>query len=106
MLMSARQSAAIGRAMREPDEWALKIRYEDSTGEITDRFVSPIRWDHSGGFLALCLCREQPRRFLLAGIHDWRLVKASELLMPVPIIVVRPAVAPDTLASCKAGLYG
>lgn len=104
--MSAKQEAAIGRAMRAPDEWALKIRYEDSSGEITDRFISPIRWDHSGGFLALCLCREEPRRFLLSGIHAWRLVKASELLMPVAIVIVRPAMAPGTLASCKAGLHG
>jgi predicted DNA-binding transcriptional regulator YafY len=81
----------INRSMRDSDHWAIKIRYEDAEGEITDRFVSPIKWFDTKSFLALCLSRESPRRFYIDNIHNLRAVPAHELQMPTPIVVVRPA---------------
>lgn len=82
-------SKVIAKAMRDPDNWVVKIRYEDSAGEITDRFVSPIKWNNSTSFLALCLSRESPRSFHKQSIHMIRLVPAHEVQMPVPIVLVR-----------------
>ncbi len=79
-------------AMANPDRWSLKIRYEAKDGCIHDRFVSPIRLESASRFLALCLCREEPRLFYLDRCLQWRLVKSCDLVMPVEIVEVRKAV--------------
>lgn len=81
--------AAVSRAMRNPDDWVLKIRYRSRNGEVNDRFVSPIRFEPNGQVLALCLCREEPRLFDLVRCEKFRLVPAAEVLMPVEIVPVR-----------------
>jgi len=84
---------SVTKAMRDSDHWVLKIRYEAKNGDVHDRFVSPIRYEADGRFLALCLCREEPRLFSLDRCLAWRLVKAEEVLMPVEIVPVQKAVA-------------
>lgn len=81
----------IAKSMRDPDHWVIKIRYEDSKGEITDRHVSPIKWSSANSFLALCLSRESPRLFHQQNVHAVRLVPAHEVQMPSPIVIVREA---------------
>lgn len=84
--MTGPMERALGRAMQDPDGWAVKLRYEDKTGRVTDRLVSPIRFVGDRAFLALCLCREEPRRFELARCKAFRLVRAEEVLMPAEIV--------------------
>lgn len=79
-------SKIVNRAMDDPDSWVLRVMYESKDGEITDRIVSPIRFIGDGGFLALCLCREEPRMFYLTRCKAFRLVPVHEVLMPVQIV--------------------
>jgi predicted DNA-binding transcriptional regulator YafY len=74
--------------MQDPDGWAIRVRYEDKSGSVTDRMVSPIRFVGDEAFLALCLCREEPRRFELARCKAFRLVRAVDVLMPVAIVEI------------------
>jgi predicted DNA-binding transcriptional regulator YafY len=74
------------RALRDPDHFALRITYQDRAGAITERVVSPIRMLDSRTMLALCLCRELPRRFDLDRCSDLELVEAHDILMPCPIV--------------------
>lgn len=78
-------SRVVSRAMDDPDTWVLRLRYEGKDGEVTDRIVSPIRYVGSGSFLALCLCREEPRMFYLSQCKAFRLIPVHEVLMPVEI---------------------
>ena len=75
----------IHRAMRCPDDLVVEFDYTDSKGITNRRVASPIRFLASGRFLALCLCREEPRQFYLERCRNVQLVNASEVLMPVPM---------------------
>ncbi|MCS7466730.1 hypothetical protein NZK35_08750 [Stieleria sp. ICT_E10.1] len=69
-------------AMRDPDRWICQIIYQDRTGKQTTRLISPIRWTaKKQNLLALCISREEPRQFTIAGIGSVELVKASDVLM-------------------------
>lgn len=75
----------INRAMMCPDDQAIAFDYTDSKGATSRRVASPIRFLSSDRFLALCLCREEPRQFYLQRCLNMELVPASEILMPVPL---------------------
>ena len=70
-------------AMRDPDRWVVELEYCDSAGERTRRVVSPIRFLGPGRFLALCLCRAEPRQFYLQRCEQLRLRPAASYVMPV-----------------------
>lgn len=79
----------IARAIRDPDNLAVLVRYRSADGELTDRAVSPIRFVGQEKFLALCLCREEPRLFHLSRCQRVRIVPAYDLLMPVEIVRIQ-----------------
>jgi hypothetical protein len=68
-------------AMNSPEEWVCRIVYRDTVGRVTERLVSPIRFD---GPLVLCLClgSVEPRGFRLRSIEDVQLVRAETVLCP------------------------
>lgn len=78
--------AIIARAMQDSDHWAIRMDYRDRKGAVTSRFISPIRFLSSDRFLALCLCREEPRQFYLDRCEDISLIPADEILMPMQIL--------------------
>lgn len=71
------------RAMQNPDQWVVELDYQDSKGVTSRRVVSPIRFLSSARFLALCLCREEPRQFYLERCTNVRIVNAADVMMPV-----------------------
>lgn len=73
----------IYRAMQQPDDLVIEFDYCDSKGKTTHRTVSPIRFLGRDRFLALCLCREEPRQFYLDRCANVTLVAAADVLMPV-----------------------
>jgi predicted DNA-binding transcriptional regulator YafY len=73
----------IRRAMQNPDDVVLMMDYTDSKGVTSHRVVSPIRFLGSDRFLALCLCREEPRQFYLSRCQNLRLEDSANILMPV-----------------------
>lgn len=76
----------INRAMRDPDRYTVEIVYRDKWGDSTKRTVSPIRWvDGETAFLALCLGREEPRRFEFKRVVEATLIDATTVLMPVEV---------------------
>ncbi len=79
------QHASIAVAMSSPEDWALKLIYRDKNDHLTTRFVSPIRYLGPERFLALCLCREEPRQFYLNRCVSIQLVPACTLTMPMPM---------------------
>ncbi|AMV34430.1 hypothetical protein VN12_20060 [Pirellula sp. SH-Sr6A] len=89
--MNAKEMVAINRAMQNPDDLVVQLQYIDKAGIITERVISPIRWLGGQSLLALCLCRETPRRFELARCSQIRLVRADDVLMPVPIRTIESA---------------
>ena len=89
----------LSRAMHNPDEWVIRLRYVGKDGVTTERVVSPIKMVGPTSLLALCLCREEPRRFELGRCSHIELVDANDVLMPVAIRIIPPvAVAPLTTA--------
>ena len=70
-------------AMMNSDELVIQLDYVDSKGKRTKRMVSPIRFLASDRFLALCLCREEPRQFYLDRCDNVQLKPANQVLMPV-----------------------
>jgi len=70
-------------AAANPDRWVVAMDYVDSKGARTGRMVSPIRFLGSDRFLALCLCREEPRQFSLNRCENVHFVPAAEVIMPV-----------------------
>jgi len=95
------------RAMFDSETYVLELVYSDSKGNRTRRIVSPIRFVGSDRFLGLCLCREEPRQFYLSRCEDLRLIPAAEVIMPMPMEAVGPAVsAPVAVAAnhCDAGV--
>ena len=73
------------QAMQNPDDLVVEFVYRDAEGTCTTRVVSPIRFLSADRFLALCLCREEPRQFYLDRCSNVRLIKATDILMPVPM---------------------
>ena len=73
----------INRAILAPDDYVIELDYEASDGAITHRTISPVRFLATERFLALCLCREEPRQFYLERCTNVRLVNAADVLMPV-----------------------
>ena len=73
----------IYRAMQQPDDLVIEFDYRDAKGEMTHRVVSPIRFPDRDRFLALCLCREEPRQFHLERCQNVKLAPAADVLMPV-----------------------
>lgn len=78
----------ISRAMRQPDDLVIMLDYIESKGVESQRVVSPIRFLARDRFLALGLCREEPRQFYLDRCRNVRLVQASDVLMPMPLVEV------------------
>jgi len=74
------------RAMQQPDDLVVSLDYTDSRGNTSQRVVSPIRFLSQDRFLALCLCREEPRQFYLERCSNVLLGLACDFLMPVPIV--------------------
>lgn len=79
------EQSKLTKALRDPDHFVLRITYKDRAGAITERMVSPIRMVDSRTMLALCLCRESPRRFDLDRCSGLELVESHDVLMPCPI---------------------
>ena len=73
----------IQRAMQQSDDLVIEFDYIDTKGVTTHRVVSPIRFLASNRFLALCLCREEPRQFHLERCQNVKLGLAVNVLMPV-----------------------
>ncbi len=73
------------KAMSHADQYVVALDYVDSKGERTHRIVSPIRFLNEGRFLALCLCREEPRQFHLDRCSNLSLQRSEDVLMPMPM---------------------
>ena len=82
--------AVLAKAMQAADDYVVSLDYFDSKGVLTRRIVSPIRFLPGNRFLALCLCREEPRQFYLNRCHNIKLCRASDFVMPVPVFEVQP----------------
>jgi predicted DNA-binding transcriptional regulator YafY len=78
---------ALRQAMQDSDEWVVEFEYCDSKGGRTRRVVSPIRFMGADRVLGLCLSREEPRQFHLNRCRRPQLKRATEYLMPVPMLV-------------------
>lgn len=74
------------RAMQQPDDLVILLDYTDSKGNESRRVVSPIRFLARDRFLALCLCREEPRQFHLERCRNAKLGRASDVMMPMPML--------------------
>lgn len=75
----------ISTAMQRADELVVALDYLDSKGQITRRVVSPIRFVSNDRFLALCLCRCEPRQFQIDRCSNLQLAPAENFTMPVAI---------------------
>jgi predicted DNA-binding transcriptional regulator YafY len=75
----------IRRAMQDSDNLVVSMDYVDSKGVSSHRVVSPIRFLGGNRFLALCLCREEPRQFCLDRCQNVALMNAAEVMMPLAI---------------------
>lgn len=80
-------------AMLDADERVIEFDYEDGQGNVSRRVASPIRFLGNDRFLALCLCREEPRQFYLSRCSNVELRSANDYVMPVPIHPVAVASA-------------
>lgn len=69
------------QAMDDPDAIACRIVYRCESGRVTERVVSPVRFD-GPRVLALCLGAAEPRGFRLSSIEDVQLVRAETVLCP------------------------
>lgn len=76
-------NAILKRAMGDSDRYVVELDYVDAKGQRSRRVVSPIRFLPGNRLLALCLCREAPRQFLLSRCSNLRLAAAEQVLMPV-----------------------
>ncbi len=76
----------IAWAMQSPDDLVLQLEYVDSKGNKSLRIVSPIRFLSPGRFLALCLCRCEPRQFHVDRCSKLELKPAADYVMPVEMM--------------------
>lgn len=83
----------IKQAMLNHDDYVLELKYRDRKNRLTTRVVSPIRFVGEDRFLALCLCREEPRVFCIDYCEDMQLRPAWNYLMPVEMVEPEIAVA-------------
>lgn len=97
--MDRTQIGRIHQAMRSPDDYVVRLVYRDRAGTLTQRVVSPIRFLDGRNLLALCLCRESPRRFELERCSEVELLDANEVLMPVEIRTWTPAPSAPAVGS-------
>jgi predicted DNA-binding transcriptional regulator YafY len=74
--------------MQRAEDWVVVFDYTDSQGITRRRVASPIRWLSRDRFLALCLCREEPRQFYLNRCRNVRLDASSQYVMPVELGMV------------------
>ena len=81
----------ISQAMQDPDNLVIELQYTDRKKQQTRRIVSPIRFLSPDRFIALCLCREEPRVFSLSDCQNVSLKPAWDYLMPVEMVVVGSA---------------
>ena len=81
----------ISQAMQDPDNLVIELQYTDRKKQQTRRVVSPIRFLSPDRFIALCLCREEPRVFSLCDCQNVSLKPAWDYLMPVEMVVVGAA---------------
>ncbi len=93
---------AVSFVMQASDDFALRITYRAKDGSLTRRYVSPVRFQGQDQFMALCLCREQPRCFRFDKVEDAVMVHSSDILMPVEIEVLEPAKPKETKREGKA----
>lgn len=102
--VNRQQMAMVQKAMVAPDDFVLRMVYRDRAGTITERMVSPIRFLDARSMLALCLCRENPRRFELERCSSIEVVDANDVLMPVEIkqLEVATSTATEGLATTSA----
>ncbi|MCA9128194.1 MAG: hypothetical protein KDB22_13970 [Planctomycetales bacterium] len=77
----------LSQAMRRPDDLVVQLEYVDAKGQATIRIISPIRFLKEGSFLALCLCRCEPRCFQLNRCSKLELKPAADFVMPVEIAI-------------------
>jgi predicted DNA-binding transcriptional regulator YafY len=82
---------ALNKAMHSPEEFVLRMHYTDKKGKLTQRVISPISIVNDQAFMALCLCREEPRRFQFDCCSNVELLNANDVLMPVEIVEVTSA---------------
>lgn len=74
------------KAMAAPESFAVRMVYVDGKGKRTRRVVSPTQLDQATGkFVALCLCRQEPRSFKLDSVESMEILPASEVFAPVEI---------------------
>jgi len=85
MVALTKPSTAIKKAMIQHDDYVVEMKYRDRKGKLTTRVVSPIRFIGKDRFLALCLCREEPRMFCMDFCEEVRLQPAWNYVMPVPM---------------------
>jgi len=78
----------IRKAMIAHDDYVIELQYRDRKNQLTTRVVSPIRFVGSDRFMALCLCREEPRIFCMKYCENVTLKPAWDYLMPVPMVAV------------------
>jgi predicted DNA-binding transcriptional regulator YafY len=90
-IMGTSEYTILKQAMVCPDDYAVRLRYRSKSGELTERVVSPIKMTDSRSLLALCLCRENPRRFELDRCSHLELVPAHEVLMPMEMRILEAA---------------
>lgn len=81
----------ISKAMQDPDNLVIELQYTDRKKQQTRRVVSPIRFVSPDRFMALCLCREEPRIFTINDCNNVSLKPAWDYLMPVAMEVISPA---------------
>ena len=79
---------ALVLSMNAPDDHVIRMHYTNKAGVVTERTVSPIRFIGQTAMMALCLSREEPRRFELDKCSKIELVDANDVLMPVEIRVI------------------
>ncbi len=80
----------IEAVMNRSDDLVAVIGYRDEWGRVTERTVSPIRFLDQGRFLALCLCRQEPRTLYLGRCLTIRVAPASEIMAPVKMKAAEP----------------
>lgn len=74
------------KAMAAPESFAIRMVYVDGKGKRTRRVVSPTAIEQDKGkFIALCLCRQEPRSFKLDNVESMEILPASEVFAPVEI---------------------
>lgn len=83
MVALNKPTTAIKKAMIQHDDFVVEMKYRDRKGKLTTRVVSPIRFVGKDRFLALCLCREEPRMFCTDFCEEVRLQPAWNYVMPV-----------------------